>query len=255
MKTKHFISRVYLFSLLALVIPFSSCSSESDMEPAALSGRQISKMVRTYLKDNKADTRYASFNIGSFKCDRKEDRDVYRKLEAAGVITLNIDTTKVSSRVKVRTNWWTGMEEYETRTRTVYTMTVDVTDETRRYMLDGCPAMAVDDPDMIQPVLGDFPEFHVDEEVSDTPVVEGDSPKLVYVKGTDISLVKVRNIEIDPINKREAICEFIIQNGKVTPAYRVLQKSYENQKFLMYAKLKYYVDKGWTIVRVAGRVD
>lgn len=253
MKTKQFLSRVYLFSLFVPVILFSSCSSESDMEPSALSTRQLSKMVNAYLKENKENVKYASFNVGRFKCDKKEDRDVYRKLEMAGVITLNIDTTKTSSRVVVGRDWWTGKEEYETRTRTVYTMTVDVTDQTKKYMLEEFPSEAVKDPDMVQPDFGDFPEFHLDGVEHDTPEVkEGTgASRPVYVKGTDISVVKVRNIELDPVNKYEAYFEFILQNGKVTPAYRVLNESYDNEKFLMHARLRYYVDKGWTIVKVA----
>lgn len=253
MKTKHFVSQVFLFSLLVLVTTFSSCSSGEGNEPSSLSTKKVTKMVNKYLKEKQDNVRYAHFNVGRFRCDKKEERDMYRKLELAGVITLNIDTTKTSTKVKTGRDYWAGKDIYETKTRTMYTMTVGLTDETQKYLLDESPSKPVYDPDMVQPVFGDFPEFHLDEVVYDTPEVkEGEeASKLVYVKGTDVSLLKVRNLELNPQNKCEAFCEIILQNGKVTPAYRVLHKSYDNEKFLVYGQLNYYIDKGWTIVRVS----
>ena len=240
---------LFLFITIILSASLASCSSSNGNEPTKISKSQVEKLVKTYMKEHQISPAYAKFSVGRFRCDNKDTRELYRKLEAAGVITLKIDTTKVTRKVKTGTDWY-GRAQYSTKTQTLYTLTTGLKDETQGYLIDKNPFKATTDPDMEQPEIGDFPEFHLDEVIFDTPEIEeGEKAyKTVYAKGTEVTLVKVRNIRVSPTSKDCAWFECILQNGQVTPAYRVIKKSYDNEKMLFYGKLQYYVDKGWAIV-------
>ena len=226
-----------------------SCSSNQRNEPTILSESKVDKLVSSYLKEHQISPVYANFSIGKFRCDDKDSRDVYRKLEAAGVVTLKIDTTEISKKVKTGTDWWSGIAEYANKTQKIYTLITSLTEETQKYIIDKVPSKNYTDPDMEQPAIGDFPEFHIDEVTYDANDVKEkeETSKVVFTKGTEFSLIKVRNIRIDQERKDCAWFECILQNGKVTPAYRVLNKSYDNQKMLFYGRLQYFIDKGWSI--------
>lgn len=244
-----------IFSVVVLSFSFVSCDSNNGNEPTKLSASQVTKLVTSYMKEHQVSPAYTQFSIGRFRCDDKDAREVYRKLEAAGVISLKIDTTHVTRTVKTGTDWWTGKAQYSKKNQTMFTLTTELTEETRKYLVENNPFKQTTDPDMDQPSIGDYPEFHLDEVVFDTPDIEEgeDASKIVYAKGTEISLVKVRNIMVDPESKDSAWFECILQNGKVTPAYRVIEKSYDDQKTLMYGELHYFVDKGWTIVGLSNK--
>ena len=250
---KHVFSKL---GVMPLIIVFCSCiisCSSQNNDPTPLSESKVAKLVDSFIKDKQLTPAYADFTVGRFRCDKKESREVYRKLEAAGVITLKIDTTYVTKKVKTSHDYWTGRDYYENKTKTLYTLTVALTDATKEYVLDEAPSKKAIDPDMEQPKIGDFPEFHIDEVVYDIPdIKEGEAAsKTIYTKGTEISVFKVRNIRINQNRKDQAWFECILQNGRVTPAYRVKSETYDNEKTLLYGVLQYYVDKGWTIVDIS----
>ena len=249
-----FLIKVLLVTII-LCGSFVSCSQNKGNEPTKLTTSQVTKLVNSYLKEHKVSPAYTSFRVGRFRLDDKDVRETYRKLDAAGVINLKIDTTVVSRTVKTGTNYWTGRAEYATKKQTIYTLTTELTEATRKYLVETNPFTSNSDPDMEQPTIGDFPEFHLDEVIFDTPEIEEgeEASKVVYAKGTDISLVKVRNISIDPKSKDSASFECILQNGTVTPAYRVINKEYDNQKTLIHGTLKFYLDKGWTVTNMSGK--
>lgn len=251
MKKNRVTSLCGVFVSLIIVGLFGiSCTSQPTNEPTKLTEGKVTKLVTSYMKENQISQAFTKFSVGRFRCDDKATREMYRKLEAAGVITLKIDTTVVSRTVKTGTNYWTGKAEYSTKKQTIYTLTTSLAGDTQSYLVENNPFKKTTDPDMEQPEIGDYPEFHLDEVVFDTPdVQEGEEAfKTVYAKGTSVSLVKVRNIRISQKSKDCAWFECILQNGQVTPAYRVIKRSYDNEKKLFHGKLQYYVDKGWTIV-------
>ncbi len=252
MKTNlDFCSTVGLFfSIIILSISLVSCSSKQVNEPTRLTENQVSKLINSYIKEHQISPTYTQFSVGKFRCDDKNSRELYRKLDIAGVISLNIDTTVVTRSVRTGTDYWTGKPLYSKKNQTVYTLTTSLTEDTQKYLVESSPFKEISDPDMAQPAIGDYPEFHLDEVVLNAPEVEEgeEAYKTVYAKGTSISLVKVRNIRVNQTNKDCAWFECILQNGRVTPAYRVIKKRYDNEKMLFYGKLQYYVDKGWSIV-------
>lgn len=253
MKTGKMFLMPYIVIATAIIgVGFTSCSNKGN-EPTPLSESQVSKIVNSFLKDKQISPAYTHFSVGRFRCDDKDSREMYRKLQAAGVITLKIDTTEVTRKVKTGTDWWSGRPKYAEKTQTMFTLTTTLTNETQKYVLEENPSKDTADPDMKQPEIGDFPEFHLDEVVYDTPdIEEGESAyKVVYTKGTEISLYKIRNIKVNQQLKDCASFECILQNGEVTPAYRVINKTYNNEKVLLFGKLQYFIDKGWTVVNLS----
>ena len=236
-----------LFAALALALMAASCGTGN--EPSRLTAGTAKKLAVAYLTEHKITPQYVSFTVGRFECNDKDSRKKYRELEAAGIITLAIDTTTITRTVENGYDYWTGRRKYSKKTERHFTLTTTLTEEAEAQAEKQRPNRNYVDPDMVQPERGDFPEFHLDEVTYNTPDVKESEPasKSVYFKGTDLTVIKVRNIKMDPTNRDKAEFEAVIQNGLVTPAYRVFFKEYDYEKSLCKIKLQYYLDKGWAV--------
>ena len=153
-----------LLTVLAVVSLLSSCTFHS---PDEISSRDIVKEFNRQLEERVADISALTIEVGTYECNDEAQRYLLRELEAAGLITYNVERLawwekEVSTKKRTYTEYerygWMSYPVEKTRWEESvdynfenhYIVTVALTDDGKNIVIDEMPEPAVDE-DMEQP--------------------------------------------------------------------------------------------------------
>ncbi len=270
---KKLFSSVQVLLLVSVVFVLSGCETHS---PDRISGNDILKQFNEYLKTNAMEQAYVPIPVGTFEYNDDSHRYELRQLEAAGIITYDVEryawweksrqSTRQSYRVE---KYFWGYSYYDTEYRTVkrdkydfmdhYIVNIALTPKGNKLVLSELPvATDMEDEDLKSPDIdtskyawnnADLTEYWED---IPNPFIEPEEPAVVETPEAVADTTVTEDVDHSDVVEEEVADDGIERiEASQYEKYRRLECDYESVYLKTY-RLKGIKARNIHIVNVDG---